>query len=373
VSDSKGSAFTLAEAEAMRHALDLARRGWGRVAPNPLVGAVVLRGDAVVGEGWHAEFGGPHAEVAALASAGRRARGGTLVVTLEPCAHHGKTPPCTDAILAAGMARVVAALRDPDPEAHGGAVSLRQRGVDVAIGLLAEQAAALNAPFLFSRFEPNRPFVALKLATSIDGRIADAAGRSQWVSGEEARAYVHWLRAGFDAIAVGGTTALQDNPRLTVRGTVTPRKPPVRVVFDRRAMLNPGVTLVATAREVPTWVMSSLEAPAASVTALEQNGVRVFRPASLAAGLSLLREAGIQSVLCEGGGALGARLLADGLVDRLYWVQAPVWLGDDAVPAFPGMPAAPLQQAPRWIAVERRSLGPDTLLVLDKRLCLPGS
>src|SRR3989449_2661040 len=334
------------ERAAMQRALDLARRGWGRVAPNPLVGAVVLAGDSVVAEGYHAEYGGPHAEVVALEAAGARARGATLVVNLEPCAHHGKTPPCTDAILAAGVARVVAALRDPDPEAHGGAVSLRQRGVDVAIGLLAEQAAALNAPFLFSRFEPNRPFVALKLATSIDGRIADAAGRSQWVSGEEARAYVHWLRAGFDAIAVGGTTALQDNPRLTVRGTVTPRKPPVRVVFDRRAMLNPGVTLVATAREVPTWVMSSLEAPAASVTALEQNGVRVFRPASLAAGLSLLRAAGIQSVLCEGGGALGARLLTDGLVDRLYWVQAPVWPRGGAAPGLSGMARAPPQRGP---------------------------
>jgi diaminohydroxyphosphoribosylaminopyrimidine deaminase/5-amino-6-(5-phosphoribosylamino)uracil reductase len=362
-----------AERSAMALALDLARRGWGRVAPNPLVGAVVLRDGAVVGEGWHAEFGGPHAEVAALEVAAGRARGGTLVVTLEPCAHHGKTPPCTDAIVAAGVTRVVAALRDPDPRARGGADALRQRGVDVAIGLLAEEAAALNAPYLFSRLESDRPFVALKLATSIDGRIADAAGRSQWVSGEEARAYVHWLRAGFDAIAVGGTTALQDNPQLTVRGAVTPRKPPVRVIFDRRAMLNPGVTLVATAREVPTWVMSSHEAPAASVTALEGNGVRVFRPRSLAAGLSMLREAGIQSVLCEGGGALGARLLTDGLVDRLYWVQAPVWLGEGAVAAFPGVPAAPLDRAPRWIAVERRSLGPDTLLVLDRQLCLPGS
>src|SRR2546427_816150 len=264
----RGTSCACCRTAAMRRALELAWRGWGRVAPNPLVGAVVLRGDAVVGEGWHAEFGGPHAEVAALASAGRRARGGTLVVTLEPCAHHGKTPPCTDAILAAGGGRRVAAPRRPPPQGQP--------------------------------------------------------------------------------------------PRLTVRGTVTPRKPPVRVVFDRRAMLNPGVTLVATARDVPTWVMSSLEAPAASVTALEQNGVRVFRPASLAAGLSLLREAGIQSVLCEGGGALGARLLADGLVDRLYWVQAPVWLGGGAGPAFPGMPGAPLERAPRWMAAARRPLGART-------------
>ena len=357
----------------MERALDLARRGWGRVAPNPLVGAVLLAGDTVLGEGWHAEYGGPHAEVVALGAAGDRARGATLVVNLEPCAHHGKTPPCTDAIVKAGVARVVAAFPDPDPQARGGAGVLRGRGVIVSFGLLAEAAAALNAPFLFAREQKERPFVALKLATSIDGRIADAAGRSQWVSGAAARDYVHWLRAGFDAIAVGGTTALQDNPQLTVRGAVAPRRPPVRVVFDRRAMLNASAQLVSSARDVPTWVMASPEAPVSSVTALEQNGVRVFRPASLAAGLQLLREAGIETLLCEGGGALGARLLVDGLVDRLYWVQSPVWLGEGAVPAFPGVPPHPLAAAPRGTPAERRALGSDTLLVLDRRICLPGS
>ena len=361
------------ERAAMQRALDLARRGWGRVAPNPLVGAVVLAGDGSVGEGYHAEYGGPHAEVVALEAAGARARGATLVVNLEPCAHQGKTPPCTEAILAAGVARVVAAVADPDPQARGGAGILRAKGVIVSLGLLAEAAAALNAPFLFAREQAERPFVALKLATSIDGRIADAAGSSRWVSGEAAREYVHWLRAGFDAIAVGGMTALRDNPQLTVRGRVTPRRPPVRVVFDRRAMLNQTADLVKTAPEVPTWVMSSPDAPAASVSLLEQSGVRVFRPGSLADGLRALRAAGIESVLCEGGGALGAKLLVDGLVDRLYWVQAPVWLGEAAVPAFPGMAAAPLAAAPRWIPVERRALGPDTLLVLDRRICLPGS
>ena len=361
------------ERAAMARALELARQGWGRVAPNPLVGAVVLQGATTVGEGYHAEYGGPHAEVVALERAGERARGATLVVNLEPCAHHGKTPPCTEAILRAGVARVVAAIADPDATARGGAAVLRARGVSVALGLLAEEAAALNAPFLFAREQAERPFVALKLATSIDGRIADAAGSSHWVSGEAARAYVHWLRAGFDAIALGGTTALHDDPQLTVRGAVTPRKPPVRVVFDRRAMLNETVGLVRTAREVPTWVVASLDAPAASVTTLERSGVRVFRPRSLAAGLQMLREAGIETVLCEGGGALGTKLLADGLVDRLYWVQAPVWLGDGAVPAFPGVPATPLTVAPRWVPVERRALGSDTLLVVDRRLCLPAS
>jgi diaminohydroxyphosphoribosylaminopyrimidine deaminase/5-amino-6-(5-phosphoribosylamino)uracil reductase len=363
----------MTESEAMRRALELALAGWGRVAPNPLVGAVVLRDGVVIGEGFHAEFGEPHAEVVALRAAGAAARGAVLVVSLEPCTHHGKTPPCTEAILAAGVSRVVAAIGDPDSRARGGAAVLREADVDVEIGLLQEEAAAQNAPFLFTRLRHERPFVALKLATSIDGRIADATGQSQWVSGEAARAYVHWLRAGFDALAVGGTTALRDNPQLTVRGAVTPRRIPVRVVFDRRAMLNTGVTLVRTAREVPTWVMASLEAPAASVTTLEQDGVRVFRPESLAAGLQMLRASGIESLLCEGGGALGTRLLTDGLVDRLYWIQSPVWLGEAAVPAFPGVPAAPLAAAPRWVPVERRALGSDTLLVLDKQPCLPAS
>jgi diaminohydroxyphosphoribosylaminopyrimidine deaminase/5-amino-6-(5-phosphoribosylamino)uracil reductase len=357
----------------MQHALELAWRGWGHVSPNPLVGAVVLRGTDVVAEGWHVEFGAPHAEVNALRAAGEQARGATLVTTLEPCAHYGKTPPCTDAIQAAGIRRVVAAVRDPDPEARGGIEILKAAGIETQVGLLAAEAAAQNAPFLATRLQTDRPFVALKLATSIDGRIADAGGRSQWISGPEARDHVHWLRAGFDAIAVGGTTALTDNPQLTARGGIVPRKPPVRIVFDRRAMLNSGVSLVQTAREVPTWVVASPDAPAANVSVLEGNGVRVFRPDTVAQGFAQLRLAGIESMLCEGGGALGTKLLAEGLVDRLYWVQAPVWLGEGGVPAFPGIRAFSLADAPRWTAVERRPLGSDTLLVLDRKLCLPES
>src|SRR3989475_451432 len=335
------------EREAMGRALDLALRGWGRVAPNPLVGAVVLQGGTVAGEGFHAEFGGPHAEVVALGAAGARARGATLVVNLEPCAHHGKTPPCTEALIAAGVTRVVAAIRDPDPAARGGAEVLRAKGLAVSFGVLAEAAAALNAPFLFAHQQAERPFVALKLATSIDGRIADARGSSRWASGEAARDHVQWLRAGFDAIAVGGTTALKDDPQLTVRGAVTPRRPPVRVVFDRRAMLNETANLVRTARDAPTWVMASPDAPASSVAQLEGSGVRVFRPTTLRDGLRMLREAGIHSVLCEGGGALGAKLLAEGLVDRLYWVQAPVWLGEGAVPGFSRVAPHPPAGGPR--------------------------
>jgi diaminohydroxyphosphoribosylaminopyrimidine deaminase/5-amino-6-(5-phosphoribosylamino)uracil reductase len=326
-----------------------------------------------VGDGWHAEHGGPHAEVMALQAAGERAKGATLVVTLEPCAHHGKTPPCTAAIRDARVRRVVAAMRDPDARASGGADRLREMGIDVELGLLAEPAAALNAPFLFARAERSRPFVALKLATSIDGRIADAGGRSQWISGPQALDWTHWLRAGFDAVAVGGTTAERDDPQLTVRGGLKPRRPPVRVVFDRRATLRLDSRLVQTAGDPPTWVVASEGAPAANVAALEATGVRVFRPRSIGDGFAELRAAGIESVLCEGGGALGVGLLADGLVDRLYWLQAPVWLGAGGVPAFPGIADTSLADAPRWIPVERRPLGPDTLLVLDRRLCLPVS
>jgi diaminohydroxyphosphoribosylaminopyrimidine deaminase/5-amino-6-(5-phosphoribosylamino)uracil reductase len=358
---------------AMQRAIDLGRRGWGRVAPNPLVGAVVVNERLVVGDGWHAEFGGDHAEVVALRKAGVRARGATLVVTLEPCAHQGKTPPCVDAILAAGIARVIVAIRDPDRAAQGGADVLRSAGLVVETGVMADAAAALIAPFLFAREQPTRPFLALKLATSIDARIADAGGRSQWISGPQAQNWAHWLRAGFDAVAIGAETARRDDPRLTVRGGIVPRRPPVRVVFDRRAALSPETKLVRTAGDTPTWVIASEEAPATNVKALETRGVRVFRPRSLEQGLVLLREAGVESLLCEGGGALGVGLLADGLVDRLYWLQAPVWLGAGGVPAFPGAADAALDQAPRWIPVERRPLGPDTLLVLDRRLCLPGS
>jgi diaminohydroxyphosphoribosylaminopyrimidine deaminase/5-amino-6-(5-phosphoribosylamino)uracil reductase len=239
------------EREAMARALDLAWRGWGRVQPNPLVGAVVLSSDGrVVGEGWHAEFGERHAEPMALEAAGDRARGATLVVTLEPCNHHAKQPPCTDAVLASGVRRVVVAIPDPNPEATGGAAKLAGQGVEVRIGLEREAAEAQNAVFLHRFRESARPFVALKLATSLDGRIADAAGQSRWISGDKAREYVHWLRAGYDAIGVGGRTARLDDPQLTVRGTVEPRVLPRRVVFDTTAELSTELTLVRTAAKV---------------------------------------------------------------------------------------------------------------------------
>jgi diaminohydroxyphosphoribosylaminopyrimidine deaminase / 5-amino-6-(5-phosphoribosylamino)uracil reductase len=353
------------EREAMARALDLAWKGWGRVQPNPLVGAVVLQGGEAVGEGWHPEFGELHAEAVALASAGERARGGTMVVTLEPCSHQGKQPPCTEAIIHSGIRRVVAALRDPNPLAAGGTERLRHAGIEVELGPLRDAAAAQNAIFLHSLAPTTHPYVALKLATTLDGRIADSFGRSRWISGAESRAYVQWLRAGFDAIAVGGRTARLDDPSLTVRGSIQPRVPPRRVIFDRTADLGPQLALIRTAAEVPTVAVVSSGADAARIRRLESAGVSVLRADALDEALRALHALGIRSLLVEGGGQLAGALLAAGLVNRYYWLQSPLWLGEEGVPALAGLPTRDLDQAQRWRVVERRVLGEDTLLVMD--------
>jgi diaminohydroxyphosphoribosylaminopyrimidine deaminase/5-amino-6-(5-phosphoribosylamino)uracil reductase len=359
------------EPEAMDRALALAWRGWGRVAPNPMVGAVLLREGQPVAEGYHAEFGGPHAEAAALAG-GADARGATCVVTLEPCAHTGKTPPCVDALLAAGVSRVVIAGRDPDPAARGGIERLRAAGVAVELGPGARAAAALNAAFLWSTVRPERPFVAVKLATSFDGYLADHSGRSRWISGAEAREWVHWLRAGFDALAVGGRTALADDPQLTVRGPVVPRVPPARVIFAGRTELGPE--LQAFRPEVggaPVVVAPRARAHSAE-RILGEAGVRVLAADRLEDALRSLADTGVRSMLVEGGGRLVGALLDRGLVDRVYRITAPVWLGR-GTPAFAAHAARALADASRWTVVERRALGDDTLLVIDRELCLPGS
>ena len=350
----------------MGRALELAWRGWGRVHPNPLVGAVVIAGGRPVGEGWHAEYGSHHAEPQALQQAGEAAAGGTLVVTLEPCIHQGLQPPCIDAILQAKVRRVVVALTDPNPVAAGGAARLRAAGVEVDIGLRREDARAQNAAFLHRFRDLSRPFVALKLATTIDGRIADRSGQSRWVSGEEAREFVHWLRAGFDAIGVGGRTARADDPSLTVRGAVKPRVPPKRVVFDSTGNLDPVLALVRTARATPTILVTTPRARAERLAALEREGIEIVAADDLVGALGALSKIEITSLLVEGGGRLAGTLLGNDLVDRYYWIQSPLWLGDAGIPAVTGVPAGSLEGAERWRVVERRPLGSDTLLVLDR-------
>jgi diaminohydroxyphosphoribosylaminopyrimidine deaminase/5-amino-6-(5-phosphoribosylamino)uracil reductase len=304
--------------------------------------------------------------VGALTQAGKLARGATLIVTLEPCAHQGKQPACTDAIRRAGIRRVVAALADPNPVAAGGAAALRAEGIEVELGLCEAEARAQNAAFLHFVRDSSRPFVALKLATSLDHRIADVTGRSQWISGPVARDYVHWLRAGFDGIAVGARTARADNPALTVRGAVSPRVAPARVVFAPGALLPGALELVRTAQATPTMVVIDPATPEERTEPLEAAGLRLVRAAGLPEALSALRSEGITSLLVEGGGRLAGALLDAGLVDRYHWIQSPVWLGDTAVRATAGITPRSLEDAVRWRPVERRALGDDTLLVVDR-------
>ena len=269
------------------------------------------------------------------------------------------------------MRRVVIAVPDPSDAARGGTEVLRRSGVEVELGVRREAAAALNAAFLWNVRRPDRPFVAVKVATSLDGYLADATGRSQWISGEEARAYVHWLRAGFDAIAVGRRTAEADDPELTVRGPLVPRQAPRRVVFARSGQLGDHLRLVRGAHEVPTIVVT---APAGQRVAqrLARLGVHVLGAEDLSGGLRALRGLGIGSVLVEGGSTLLAALLAAQLVDRVYWIQASLWLGA-GVPAFGPREPIPLERARPWVVAERRALGRDTLLVVDRELCLLAS
>lgn len=354
----------------MRRALELAERGRGRVAPNPMVGAVVVRDGAVVGEGWHREHGGDHAEVEALRDAGGRARGATVYVTLEPCTHRGKTPPCTEALLEAGVGRVVVGCRDPHPDAGGGAVRLRDAGVEVTTGVAGREAARLNAPFLW-RQAAGGPFVSLKLALSLDARIARTPGDRTDVTGEEAWARVHRLRASHRAVLVGRRTAEVDDPRLTARGDVEPRRPPVRVVLDSRLRLDPGSTLARTAGDAPVWALCAPGADAGRRERLEEAGVRVLEVEAAGDGEGLrpgavtdrLGREGVGSVLVEGGGRVAASFLSAGRVQRMHLLYAPVAYGPRGVEGFPGLA---LEEG-TWRPAAREALGRDTLITLESR------
>ncbi|HET7229305.1 MAG TPA: bifunctional diaminohydroxyphosphoribosylaminopyrimidine deaminase/5-amino-6-(5-phosphoribosylamino)uracil reductase RibD [Longimicrobium sp.] len=355
--------------EWMRRALALAPRGWGRTAPNPMVGCVIVRDGELVGEGWHAEYGRPHAEVEALVRAGDRARGATAYVTLEPCSHFGKTPPCTQALQDAGVARVVFAAADPNPKAAGGATVLRESGVQ-AVGPVDEQGSRDADPIFFHRHSPEgarRPFIALKLALSLDARIADRDQKSVWITGDEARAEVHRLRAGFDAVAVGIGTALADDPHLTARGDVVPRIAPMRVVFDGALRLPLESKLVRTAGETPVIVVGDDRAAPDAIRALEGAEVTVLRgDGGLERALESLREAGVRSMFVEGGAELAGSLLRAGVVDRLYLFYAPVLLGPGALSPFAALESPPIDAAPRWRRVGTEVFGADTLVTLAR-------
>lgn len=345
----------------MALALGLAGRGLGNVWPNPAVGCVIVQGSTIVGRGFTQPGGRPHAERAALDQAGAQARGATAYVTLEPCAHHGQTPPCAAALVAAGVARVVSATTDPDPRVSGrGHAMLRAAGIDVSEAVLEPEARALNAGF-FSRVLQGRPRVTLKLALTLDGRIANAAGASRWITGPLARRAVHMLRARHDAVMVGIGTALADDPDLTVRELGITRQP-IRIVIDSQLRLARDSRLMRSAHQIPVWLCHS--GPARPV-----QGPRLIACAGDAAGrvdlsdaLRQLGNAGLTRVLCEGGGTLAAALLNAGVVDELICITAGRVFGSGGTPAVAVLPASlALPPLPEFTLAETRPLGEDVL------------
>jgi diaminohydroxyphosphoribosylaminopyrimidine deaminase / 5-amino-6-(5-phosphoribosylamino)uracil reductase len=358
----------LADLRAMRAALALARRGLGNVWPNPAVGCVVVRDSRVVGRGWTQPGGRPHAETEALTRAGAAASGASAYVTLEPCSHWGRTPPCADALIAAGVQRAVVAVGDPDPRVAGaGLARLRDAGLAVETGLCAAEAAELNAGF-FMRVRLGRPLVTLKLATSLDGRIATANGESRWITGPAARERAHLLRASHDAILAGTGTVLADDPQLTCRLPGLGQRSPVRVMIDGQLRIPLAARVFAEMPRVPTWIVTLPKADPTRQQALRDAGIEVslVEPdaggqVDLGAALRLLGERGVTRLLVEGGGRLAAALLSRGLVDRLAWFHAPLLIGGDGIPAVAPFGLELLAAAPAFERVSSEALGEDML------------
>jgi diaminohydroxyphosphoribosylaminopyrimidine deaminase/5-amino-6-(5-phosphoribosylamino)uracil reductase len=358
----------------MGHALTLARRGLGRVWPNPAVGCVLVRDGVVVGEGWTQPGGRPHAERVALDRAGEAARGAVAYVTLEPCSHYGKTPPCADALIAAGVTRVVAACTDPDPRVDGrGLARLRTAGVAVSCGLMEAEARDLNAGFL-SRVTRGRPWVMAKIASTLDGRIAARNGESRWITGERARAEGHRLRAECDAVLTGSGTLVADDPQLTVRLPGFEDRQPVRIVLEGRSPAPETAQIWDTASaDTPVWLVSAhLDPPRAA--RLEARGVRCLELAaaddgrpSVPAVLKRLGEEGLTRLLLEAGSILTAAFLAADRVDALAWFRAPMLIGGDGLPGIAPLGVGTLAAAPRFSLLRRIPLDSDGLEVYQRR------
>lgn len=357
----------LYDTDHMYHALALARRSLGQTAPNPAVGCVIVsKNGVVIGRGRTAKGGRPHAETVALHQAGQAARGATAYVTLEPCSHVGVTPPCADALVAAGLARVVVAVEDPDPRVNGrGLARLHEAGLDVVTGVCAKEAADLNAGF-FLRVREGRPLVTLKIAQSLDGKTATATGESQWITGEAARAHGHLLRARNDAILVGVGTALADDPTLTCRLPGLEGRSPTRIVLDSRLRLTALSRLAQQAQDVSTLVFTTA---AQGGEALQACGVEVVRVDQDAVGrprleavLADLAGRGITRLLVEGGATVHAAFLGRGLADRLEVFAGPIVLGAAGQSAVGALSASTLGNAPRFQSIKRRTFGPDLLV-----------
>ncbi len=358
----------------MQLALTLGRRGQGRTWPNPAVGAVVVKDGVIIGRGWTQPGGRPHAEPEALRRAGEAARGATLYVTLEPCSHIGKSPPCADAIIAAGIARVVSAIEDPNPEVAGqGHAKLRAAGISVDIGLGAAEAARDHAGH-FRRVRDKRPHVILKLAVSSDDKIGAAGRKPVAISGDAAKARVHLLRAQCDAILVGIGTVRADDPLLTCRLPGMAARSPVRVVLDRNLRIPGSSRLVHSARETPLWVMTSNLAEAPAAMKLGAAGAQVIRVATattppgldLAAVLRALSEKGITRLLVEGGARVASSFVAAGFVDEVWLLRGPDPIGADGVAALGALPLTSITKSPNFRVRASESLQKDTLTIYER-------
>ncbi len=350
----------------MALALMLGRRCQGQTWPNPAIGCVIVRDGRIVGRGWTAPGGRPHAETQALAQAGQKARGATAYVTLEPCSHHGQTPPCAEALVEAGIACVVAPFADSDGRVAGrGFAFLQRAGVDLRHAVLADQAARDLQGFLL-RTEQGRPHLTLKLAGSFDGRIATATGQSQWITGPEARRHVHALRACHDAVMVGAGTARSDDPSLTVRGLGISAQP-VRVVVSRRLDLPLMSKLARRAGEAPVWLCHGPDADPALIETWQGIGATLLacdltgRQLDMRSVLHRLGEQGLTRVFCEGGSSLAASLLSAGLVDELVNYSAGMAIGAEGLPSVGALGLEGLADAPRFRLVENRAIGGDIL------------
>jgi len=352
----------------MRAALALARRSLGRTWPNPAVGCVIVKDGVIVGRGRTRDGGRPHAEADALAQAGEAARGATAYVTLEPCAHFGSSPPCADALIAAGVAKVVSAIEDPYPEVNGqGHARLRAAGIMVEVGEGATEAAEINAGFLL-RVREGRPLFHLKMATSLDGRIATASGESKWITGTAARADGQHLRAIHDAIMVGANTVAADDPELTCRLPGLECYSPVRVVLDSKARMSPGSKLAVSAHRIPVWLLCTRDAPASARESLRAKGIDVIEVASNEQGRVDARAAAqalgarrLTRVLIEGGGEVAATFLRVDLVDRITSYRAGLLLGADSRSAVGPLALQKLGFAPRFTLASTRIVAGDTL------------
>lgn len=360
----------------MRRALNLAERGLGMTAPNPAVGCIIVKNGTILGRGWTQKGGTPHAETEALSAAGKIAEGADIYTTLEPCCHHGKTAPCTDAIIAAKPARVICALKDPDRRVNGnGFKKLQEANIEVIENVLEEEASFLNAGYLL-RVKKLRPLIALKTGSTLDGQIATKTGNSRWITNETSRAQAHALRSTYDAIIIGSRTALGDDPELTCRLSGLEDRTPIRIVADSHLSISLSSKLVQTATTNKLWILCRADADQLRSEALEQSGAKLFdievEPESgmmnVKSAAAMLASQGITRLLIEGGSHLSASFLRSRLIDRIYWFAAATIIGADGIPAIRGMGIEKLDELQQFKTLWNQKIGNDNFNMLERVL-----